>query len=222
MTKIKHLSVSLDKVKTSADAVFVFAFFQNDPISKHSFTKILQESDRTYLPSVQKEIKKDFVGYERVLFPSGTRAILAGLGSKERWNRRLLEKTARSLAQYAKKYCYGTLAVNLDDFKVSGLSIEQIAELFACNIELGDYEFNTYKEVPKDGWPALGSILYIASRAGNLSKSLSTGALIGFEANTVRELANTPGGIMTPKRLANAARTVGAAAGFAVKTLSEK
>lgn len=223
MTKIKHLSVSIDSVKTSADAVFVFGFFQNDSLSKHSFAKMLQESDRAYLSVIQKGVKKDFVGCERVIFPSGKRSgILVGLGLKERWNRRSLEKVARSLVQYAKKYQYGALAVHLDDFKIPGLSIEQVAELFACNIELGDYEFNTYKEVPNDGWPALWSVSYISSRRDKLSKALSAGALIGMEANAVRELANTPGGIMTPKRLANAARAAGDAAGFSVKTLSEK
>ncbi len=223
MHKIKHTSVSLEKAPNKTDSVLVFARFEKAACKSHPFFTFLSAEDAKYLLAVEKQTKKDFGTLERVILPSGIRnSFLLGLGAQEKWSYRSFERAVRVLVQGSKKRRLGKLTVLLDDFKVTGLHDEKVVEGFATNIELADYDFLTHREVPKEGWPALWDIFYVSSGNKNYTKQLSVGGLIGREVNYARELANTPGGLMTPRHVAAAARQTGKDAGFSVTVLSEK
>ncbi|MBI4272302.1 leucyl aminopeptidase [Candidatus Uhrbacteria bacterium] len=223
MRKITHRQISLQKAAATTSSVLVFAGFENISWNTHPFFKFILPADKEYLLHVEKDTKKDVGILEKVILPLGKRKVLLfGLGANEKWSFRSFERAVRCLAHLAKKYKIGSFTVHLDDFKVPGIDREKIAEGFAANIELADYEFVTHREPPKEGWPALKNIFYVCGANKNVAAQLSTGSLIGREVNYARELANTPGGLMTPTHVANAARATGKEAGFSVRVLSEK
>ncbi len=223
MAKIKHTFAPLKKITAPSSGALVLAVFEKGTLKNHPFVHALPPSDQEYVFIVEKQTKKDFGALERVIFPSGEKkAFILGLGDNEKWTYRFFERAVRILVQGCKKQKCGKFSVLLDDFKVSGLTAESVAEGFAVNVELADYEFITHREVPKDGWPALTEISYATSGNEDYAKPLFKGALIGREVNYARELANTPGGLMTPADVAQAALKQGKEANFLTTVLSEK
>ena len=86
---------------------------------------------------------------------------------------------------------------------------------------MADYTFVTHKAKPKTGWPIVKKIEIYTKTADKANKYVKEGEIIGSSINTCRELANTPGGIMTPERLGNAAKRIGKASRVKVKVLDE-
>jgi len=79
-------------------------------------------------------------------------------------------------------------------------------EMFASNAEMANYAFTKYKTPPKEGWPKVSSIRFIGKSPAPFWDGIAKGSIIGDEVNKTRELANTPGGDMTPALLAEAAK----------------
>jgi len=111
----------------------------------------------------------------------------------------------RQIIFFAKKNGIKKIALNLEDilsFKPE-LSETEIGEILAVNFEMANYEFVKYKEKPKEGWKFIEEVAIIFSGEDrNFSASLKKGQLIGKEINASRDLANAPGGEMTPTLLA--------------------
>lgn len=123
---------------------------------------------------------------------------------KENISRRQLVILARQIIFLAKRNAIKKVILNLKeilDFKPD-LSEAEIGEILAVNFEMANYEFVRYKEKPKEGWNFIEEIRIILSgKENDFSASIKRGHLIGKEINASRELANTPGGEMTPSLL---------------------
>lgn len=221
MTSTQHIFIKRSN-EAPKGAASVIGLFDKQTAKNHVFIQKLPAADKEYLMRIDKEIKKDFGILEKIILPSQNRTIyIAGLGEKNKWTYRSFERAVRFLTQGIKKRQSKSFMVCLEDFAVSGVSKERLAEGFASNCELADYEFLTYKQAPKQGWPLLKQVYYFSSDGLDLKKSLALGSLIGRQVNLAREHANTPGGVMTPKRFARAAKDAGKQYGFSVRTLSE-
>lgn len=85
------------------------------------------------------------------------------------------------------------------------LSDAQVGEIAGTAFVMADFEFNKYKKKPKDGFASVASVAVLHASAA-AKEGFSKGAIIGEEVNVCRTLANTPGGDMTPKHLAAAAK----------------
>jgi leucyl aminopeptidase len=124
---------------------------------------------------------------------------------KDKISRRQLVILARQIISLAKKNKISKIVLNFKDildFK-SDLSEYEIGEILAINFEMANYEFVKYKTKPKDGWNFIEEVRIIFSEnQTKLSDAIKTGQLIGREVNASRDLANTPGGEMTPTLLA--------------------
>lgn len=125
--------------------------------------------------------------------------------AKEKISRRQLVILARQIIFFAKKN--GIKKIELNFKEIINLKPEinetEIGEILAVNFEMANYDFVKYKTRPKEGWKFVEEIRIIFS--GNerkFSASLKRGQLIGKEINASRELANIPGGEMTPAFLA--------------------
>ncbi|MEK7648934.1 MAG: leucyl aminopeptidase [Patescibacteria group bacterium] len=202
------------------------ALYSGQFIGDHSFTKRLEKSDREYLVrSVRKGVGEAGQCSWFVLpsSPSSSVCVL-GLGKKEDWTARKLVLAARKLFSHLKGNDTRSITLSLDDFRPRTLSLERTAEVVATNLEMAQYEFNRFKEKPKDGWFEVQSISYEvkdASKKKSISKALFTGKSIGVHVNAARELANTPGGTMTPVLLAREAKNRGEKCGVKVTVLNE-
>src|SRR3989338_6985197 len=88
---------------------------------------------------------------------------------------------------------------------------------------MADYEHVSYKTKPKDGWNFV-EVVAILSVPGDGQRCLpagrqgfADGLIIAGEVNATRELSNTPGGDMTPQKLAAAAKAAAKASGAGAK-----
>ncbi len=135
--------------------------------------------------------------------------------------RRLILAVRKSVSD-AKKAKSEKIAINLKDLsKLESveLSISELGELIAREMLIADYEFAKYKTEPKEGWSFIQEVAFLTTwlpgnqvsrkpglRLDEFKRGIERGKIIAGEVNKARELANTPGGDMSPLCLAQAAR----------------
>lgn len=184
-------------------------------------------ADHAYVSAFVKNFRADYLESACASLPSdvGTHIWCIGLGERKAGNVRKLRTAARKAFLQAKSQKAKTMAVCIDDCMFADVSAARIAELLTMNFEMASYDFSQYKETPKGGWKRIESIFYYSKQA--LAKkiihgAIASGAIIGAQVNATRDLANTPGGDMTPKRLAHIAVANGKTYGYNVTILGEK
>jgi leucyl aminopeptidase len=150
---------------------------------------------------------------------SGDRRIVIGMGEKARFDVRKLRLAVRQAVGLAKGQKLEKLYLKFEDFRVSGLALDDLAlgELLAENLELANFEFTKYKSKP-------GTVVKEVVVGGRLTeeakRGLKKGKIVGEETNRCRALSNTPGGEMTPARLAEEAKAAVAGLPVEVKILT--
>ena len=187
----------------------------------HPFFKLISEGDRANLRAFAGHAHRED-GYEHVLLLSGGRRVLI-FGVPEGFNHRKSIKLMRRVIQLAKKERIAKVAVNLEDFLIS-ISPSVGTEVLVTQFEIANFEFVEYKEKPKGGFSFVREAqIYAGGRkvGADIQKALDRGKVIGEEINRTRVLSNTPGGDMTPQKLAEAAKKAGRQTGFKVKVLEE-
>lgn len=120
-------------------------------------------------------------------------------------NRRKFILLSRQIVQEAKKHRAKKIAIDFSDlnFKSVSKKPEEIAEIATVNFEMANYEFVKYKTPPKEGFSFVEEIKIFAEKKylKAVEKGIKKGQIIGREVNACRELANMPGGNMTPQIL---------------------
>ncbi len=131
--------------------------------------------------------------------------LVVKLPEKKDMNRRKFLLLCRRIIQEAKKQRIKKLIIYFSDLKFDSVSkdLEEIAEIAAENFEIANYEFIRYKNKPREGWNFVDEIRMVVERSevGKIKKGIRKGQIIGKEINACRELANIPGGDMTPQIL---------------------
>jgi len=110
------------------------------------------------------------------------------------------------------------LIVRVDELAgLKGLDLDhaELLRLFTENAHMANYAYTAYKAKPQDGWQELVELVLVGQLDASARKALTVGAVVAHEVNACRDLANTPGGDMTPKLLA--LRIKRAARGTAVR-----
>ncbi len=163
-------------------------------------------------------------GTKRLVRESGTELIELGAGKGKDMNARRFIILCRSIVQTAKQCKAKKIAVQFDRTpelfsNLQHLTPEAVSSLAAQNFEMANYEFNTLKTKPKEGWQSVEEILLFGKSSPSLEAAAKKGQLIGQAVNACRELANTPGGDMTPRGLAKAAKTAATGLPITVTTL---
>lgn len=144
---------------------------------------------------------------------------------KEKISQRQLVILARQIVFFAKKNGIKKIAFNLEDilgFKPELTDLE-IGEILAVNFEMANYEFVKYKAKPEEGWNFVEEIrIVVSAKDDKFSISLKKGQLIGREINASRDLANSPGGEMTPELLEKEIHLAIKGTGIKMKVMEEK
>jgi leucyl aminopeptidase len=143
-----------------------------------------------------------------------------GAGKPEEMNRRKFVTLVRSIARAAKEGKHRKVAFQFDRtpdlFKnLQDSTPEELSRLVGVNLEMASFEFTTFKTKPKEGWSQIDEVLACGKTSKTIEAAVKRGQEIGRAVNAARELANTPGGDMTPRTLAQAAKK--AVSGLAVK-----
>ncbi|MCP6719893.1 MAG: leucyl aminopeptidase [Patescibacteria group bacterium] len=201
----------------------VFVLRDKQKIELHPFFKTLSKEDQVNLRFLKSNAKQEGNESHVLLLSRGRRVLVISV--PEGFNHRRALRTMRQVVTLARREKIGNLALYLDDFlvKESGILRESVAEMLATQIEIANFEFVKYKTKPKEGWFFVNAVQIISSgRSVKIKAALRRGKVVGEEINHTRILSNTPGGDMTPSKLADAARRAGRSAGFKVKVLDER
>lgn len=183
------MKIKIEKNKNIKEKTSVFFFFSKEKINN------LSENKYSFL----KE------GEMRLINDKGTDIVLLNIGEKEKWNQRKLILNIRKAVRFLKGNRIESAVFFLDNIllKDENKTIKIVAE----NLLIADYEFNFYKEEPKEKWPKIKEIvLTLSSLQKSFNRSLQEGVVTGNAVNLARDLSNTPGGEITPKKLASFAK----------------
>jgi len=136
------------------------------------------------------------------------KAIQLAIGDTKPLTRRKFVLAMRKAVHFAKANRVKKLAMAWKDIRAlapKDMSDRDAAQVAASAFVMADYEHNTYKTKPKDGWSVVDSVA-ITDMTKDAKAGVTLGQTIGTAVNECRELTNTPGGDMTPASLADAAR----------------
>jgi len=97
----------------------------------------------------------------------------------------------------------------------------EIGRVAGTAFVMADYEHNTYKTKPKEGWSLVETVA-ITNAPTAAKEGLADGLIIATEVNATRELSNTPAGDLTPKSLTAAAKKAVKGTKIKVKSLGMK
>ena len=207
--------------KFSKDIVPVFILREKEKPEKHPFFQQLSKSDQEQLHLFGNHTHLEGIYTHTVFLLSGRRALVMGIGKQ--YNHRKAIRTMRRIISTARKERMSKLAVSLEDFRAEKkIDISTLAEILATQLELANFEFVVYKTKPKGGWFFVKEVyVFTPNNIRSMQEDLNTGRIIGEEINDARTLSNTPGGDMTPQKLAEAAQGVGRRTGCKVRILTE-
>lgn len=202
-----------------------FGLFEKESLEKERLFSFLPAQNKKAAGELQKkEFKAQDGETKSVWFSKGpvNRVRLFGWGDKHKWNYRKTQLVARRYVQYAKSERVTEFATPFDSSL--GMNKREGATVFAAGALMAQCDFNSYKERPKEGWPEVKSIYLAADPRDHaeIKKGIAEGIIIGEEINQCRKLANTPGGDMTPAKLADAAVVTAKNTGLKYTILGKK
>jgi leucyl aminopeptidase len=150
-------------------------------------------------------------GTKKLVRENGTEWIELGAGKAGEMNQRKFITLCRSIIRAAKEGKYRKVATQFDLtpklFKnLQHLTPEKVSEIVGTNYEMANFEPNTFKTKPKEGWSEVTDVLACGKSYKSIEAAVKRGQEIGRAVNACRALANTPGGDMTPRLLAAAAK----------------
>ncbi len=163
-------------------------------------------------------------GTKRFVREGGAEWLELGIGKAKDLTNRKFTILIRSMVQAAKQQNARKIAVAFTATpkfweNLSFSSEELRDQVFAENVVMANFEFRTFKTKPKDGWKDVEEILICDAATPAMRAGIKKGLLVGEAVNAARELSNTPGGSMTPKGLAKAAKLAVAGLPVTVQTL---
>lgn len=94
-----------------------------------------------------------------------------------------------------------SIKIAKEKLREAKIGLKDAVKIFATNSVMANYKYVAYKETPKNGWDFVEEISFIGSVNAKIKENLNEGILIGESVNRTRDLANTPGGDMTPSIL---------------------
>ncbi len=150
----------------------------------------------------------------RFVEKNDTAELHIGYGSSASWRKPLSQRKMtiflRKIVALSKQHKLKSITLEwtvlraLADKKISD---KKLGEVAAVAWGMANFDFNVYKKEPEGGFDSVEEIFVI--NAPKLARDgITRGELIAIEVNSCRALANTPGGDMTPKVLADCAKTI--------------
>lgn len=146
-------------------------------------------------------------GVDRLVERNGVQVLEIVSGKFEKITPRHLRTLIRTIIQSAKRNELSKIALNLEYASFSKCheyGEEWFWSTVTENILLANYEYNTYKS--KKHPEVLTEVLLLTNGEKQAQLGAARGLIVGNEANACRDIANTPGGDMTPKKLAEWAK----------------
>lgn len=161
------------------------------------------------LPREYTRVVFDVKGSEKLVEHDTSRELHIVSGKLEKLTHRTFRTLVREVVLSAKKHTCEKIAIEFDFTKLTGLTEYGEAWMWqniAENLMLAQYEFTKYKsKAPKK---TLKEILLTSVTRTEQAQAVAHGLIVGEYANHCRDIANTPGGDMTPELLGRAAKNI--------------
>ncbi|MBL7045565.1 MAG: leucyl aminopeptidase [Parcubacteria group bacterium] len=155
----------------------------------------------------------------------GVVQIKIGIGKRADITQRRLRIVVRKMVRIAKANKQKKISFDFDSFQFKSLSqlkAFELASLIAENMDMANFEFTKFKTEPKEGWLDVEEVTVCGSFPKSIKDGFTRGQTVAHGVNSARDLANTPGGDMTPALLALSAKSLVKGLNVSVKILSEK
>ena len=156
------------------------------------------------------------------------KVLSVGCAEKGRLTRRRFVLLMRKIISLAKQNKLASIAVDFKDIKAlapKDFTDHEAGKITAIAFVMAAYEHDTYKTKAKDAYASVEAAALIGISNEGV-EGAKRGHSTGDAVNAARELANTPGGDMTPTVLAQAAKaaakTAGAGSQLKVTVLGRK
>jgi leucyl aminopeptidase len=160
----------------------------------------------------------------RFLEKEGSVSLLLGYGEKKTLPMRKVILFLRKIIVSAKQNKLKNIALDWKEIRLiadKNISDKKLSEVAAIAFAMANFEFSVYKKEPSEGFDLIMDVSVMG--APKLARDgFARGEMIALEVNSCRALSNTPGGDMTPKVLANAARAVAQDTSIEVSVLGQK
>ncbi|MBZ5579375.1 MAG: leucyl aminopeptidase [Acidobacteriia bacterium] len=142
------------------------------------------------------------------------RVLLVGAGKPEKWNSGELRKLAATAVRHLKSKSIKQVALALE----GSLANPEFAAAAVEGAILGDYDPDRYKT--GNDKKSIESFTVVTEGAGPwLEQAARQGQIIAEAQNFTRNLVNEPGNLLTPSKVAEAARQMAAEYGLACEVL---
>ena len=137
---------------------------------------------------------------------NGAHELSVGVGKSSELNQRKCILHIRKAIRLAREHEIKELVfdVTQNNFNVIK-DQEELGRLIAENAVMAHYEFTTYKTKEKGAYQGLKT-LFLEKASSKTKRGAEIGVVVAESVNIARDLANTPGGDMTPNLLANATK----------------
>jgi len=176
----------------------------------------------SYRAAIQKQLKRPGVSLEwgslpMVQLPKGPwgNVVIIGLGKQSEWSDRRWRLSTRRVIRLALSNRWSSLTMEFGTLSPNDVARTVESALLAA------YDYRVHRQTPKIGWPEIKQVTLIADKVTpDHQAALKRGTVITEMVNHARDLANTPGGLMTPKTLAADAVALARGRKIAVKVLT--
>ncbi|MBU0750398.1 leucyl aminopeptidase [Patescibacteria group bacterium] len=158
----------------------------------------------------------------RIVREDGIDTLEVGVGTL---STRTFITLCRRIVRTARQQKVKKLAVQFDVTdkilkNLSAVSLEELVSMATQSFEMANFEFNTFKTTPKNGWHEVSEVMFCGTASKGVEAAAKKGHMIGEAVNAARSLSNTPGGDMTPTILAKAAKQAATGLPVTVQVLS--
>lgn len=201
----------------------VFFMFEGDDIAVYSLFEFLNKPEQNYFQKIGVKVGPKEKEVKIFVMPEGGRKVfLVGAGKKSEFATKKAMLATRIAVQFAKKEKIDKFAFWVTPMGDSKKT-RDFYEAVAANAIMANFEFTKYKTPPKEGFTFIREMQALCSKADkDIAEGFRRGTIIGEEVNACRELANTPGGDMTPQILAGHAKKDAMGTGIKVTIFDEK
>ncbi len=131
--------------------------------------------------------------------------VLAGVGAASEVDVAAVRKVGAAIGRQLRRR--SALATSVLDAVVEPADRPAAAQALAESIVLAGYTFTTYKSSPPDP-AALARVVVVGAGGARVERSLGRGVAVASGVLLARDLVNTPGGDLTPAKLAEAASEI--------------
>ena len=157
---------------------------------------------------------------------SAKRVVVAGLGKPADFDTAAVRRVSGDVARFLRRKGVDEYATIAHGAGIGGLNAVESAQAIAEGTLLGLYKFDTYRsggngtsgdsDADSDG-DGVGSVTIVERDAGtvsDLTAGVSVGTVLAESTMLARDLVNHPANVMTPTKMAEAAREVAESVGL--------